>query len=201
MKFEAINKKFNELVAGYMANGYYFNAGTMGGSQGEIAHVDLTNGKEIIRVVMDYFSDEINGYMVDGIELIVGRSTDKALPNRNRSYDTIWNNRLEVLHTERYYEIGRRANEEDWYGTKEECVAKWEKAAERWRACRVETEKKFPEEAKKAALSFVKKQPKCKGTKLDDITSVVKRCEQSRFNGEWIIQYKVTAKGRTYIMK
>lgn len=50
MKFIDINREFTAAANSYMAQGYYINAGTMGGSQGEVAHIDLTNGTEIIRV-------------------------------------------------------------------------------------------------------------------------------------------------------
>ena len=48
MKFIDINREFTAAANSYMAQGYYINAGTMGGSQGEVAHIDLTNGTEII---------------------------------------------------------------------------------------------------------------------------------------------------------
>ena len=44
MKFIDINREFTAAASSYMAQGYYINAGTMGGSQGEVAHIDLTNG-------------------------------------------------------------------------------------------------------------------------------------------------------------
>ena len=49
MKFIDINREFTAAANSYMAQGYYINAGTMGGSQGEVAHIDLTNGTENIR--------------------------------------------------------------------------------------------------------------------------------------------------------
>lgn len=38
MKFIDINREFTAAANSYMAQGYYINAGTMGGSQGEVAH-------------------------------------------------------------------------------------------------------------------------------------------------------------------
>lgn len=46
MKFIDINREFTAAASSYMAQGYCINAGTMGGSQGEVAHVDLTNGTD-----------------------------------------------------------------------------------------------------------------------------------------------------------
>lgn len=51
MKFIDINREFTAAASSYMAQGYYINAGTTG-SQGEVAHIDLTNGTEIIRVLL-----------------------------------------------------------------------------------------------------------------------------------------------------
>lgn len=36
MKFIDINREFTAAASSYMAQGYYINAGTMGGSQGEL---------------------------------------------------------------------------------------------------------------------------------------------------------------------
>lgn len=70
MKFIDINREFTAAASSYMAQGYYINAGTMGGSQGEIAAIDLTNGTEIIRVLLNTFNDY---HGTEGVELIVGR--------------------------------------------------------------------------------------------------------------------------------
>ena len=49
-----INRAFTEKVAELLGRGYQIYPGTMGGSQGEIAHVDLYRGDEIIRVLLDH---------------------------------------------------------------------------------------------------------------------------------------------------
>lgn len=41
MKYADINKRFSEIVTEYLNKGYTFNTATMGGSQGEVAKVDL----------------------------------------------------------------------------------------------------------------------------------------------------------------
>ena len=56
MKFIDINREFTAAASSYMAQGYYINAGTMGGSQGEVAHIDRTNGTEIIRELLPTFT-------------------------------------------------------------------------------------------------------------------------------------------------
>lgn len=78
MKFIDINREFTAAANSYMAQGYYINAGTMGGSQGEVAHIDLTNGTEIIRVLLTTFNNYLG---TEGVELIVGRVKDDIKPN------------------------------------------------------------------------------------------------------------------------
>lgn len=102
MKYADINKRYTEIVTEYVSKGYAINTISMGGSQGETAKVDLTDGTEIIRVLVATFSDwKAN---VEGVEIITGRVVDKSIkPHNNSGWDTIWNNQLEVIATERYY--------------------------------------------------------------------------------------------------
>ena len=125
MKFEQINRRFTEKVAEMLSQGYIMNATTMVGSQGEIAKVDLTDGKKIIRVMLSTENDwERIGdrfYTFDKVILTVGTNTDKVrIHGSDRFCDTIWNQHLADIVTEEFYQIGRRGN---WYGTKEEAVA------------------------------------------------------------------------------
>lgn len=53
MKRTELDVIFTNKVNEYLARGYVFNTNTMSGSQGEIAHVDLRKGDEILRIVMD----------------------------------------------------------------------------------------------------------------------------------------------------
>ena len=57
MKYIDINRKFTETVSSYIAQGYIINTASMSGSQGEIAHIDLTDGKQIVRVLLDSFTE------------------------------------------------------------------------------------------------------------------------------------------------
>lgn len=119
MKYADINKRYTEIVAEYIGKGYAINTISMSGSQGETAKVDLTNGTEIVRVMVDTFSDWRAN--VEGVEIVIGRVTDKFVkPHNNSGWDTIWNNKLEVITTERYYRIGRDSNH---YGTQAEAEA------------------------------------------------------------------------------
>lgn len=130
MKYTEINKKFTTLVAGYLAKGYMINTATMPGSQGERAKVDLTNGTEVIRIVLESFTtyDDIH---LRGWKIVVGRAgeQDCITPNSPEDACTLWNGHLEVLYEECFYQIGRRGNN---FGTKEEAEVAAQKSIERW---------------------------------------------------------------------
>ena len=121
MKYDAINKRYSEIVAEWLGKGYVINTMTMGGSQGEIAKVDLTDGKEIIRIMCNNFHAYSPSYL-DGISIIVGRAQDEIKPHRDGGHDTIWNSRLEFLNVEQFFKIGENRNG-GWYGTREEAQA------------------------------------------------------------------------------
>ena len=70
-----INRAFTEKLTELLGRGYQIHPGTMGGSQGEIAHVDLYRGDEIIRVLLDHSAGR--GEKPDGVRLVVGRNTDR----------------------------------------------------------------------------------------------------------------------------
>lgn len=76
MKFIDINREITAAASSYMAQGYYINAGTMGGSQGEVAHIDLTNGTEIIRVLLTTFNNYLG---TEGVYICEACGTDEAL--------------------------------------------------------------------------------------------------------------------------
>lgn len=133
MKYIEINKRFTEITTEYMSKGYILNTATMNGSQGETAKVDLTNGTEIIRILIDEFHSWGEGHN-GGVEIIVGKVTEERVkPNSSRSYDTIWNNRLEVIHSEKYYSIYTNCEYETVYGTEEEAKAIQAKKHDRWK--------------------------------------------------------------------
>ena len=95
MKFRQIEAIYTEKVAEYIAKGYTVNASTMSGHQGEIAKIDLRKGDEIIRVMLDTERCSFHSAVV----IIVGRNTDDRIAKSTElhSYDTIWNNLLEII--------------------------------------------------------------------------------------------------------
>ena len=129
MKHIDIDKRFTEIVAEYLAKGYTVNTAAMNGSQGEIAKVDLTNGVEIIRVYVDSFRD----YKIhtEGIEIVIGRSTEGIKPHEYTGWDIIWHNALEILSRERFCMIGQTRYYK-YYGTEEEAKAAQRKRHDRY---------------------------------------------------------------------
>jgi len=203
MKFETINRRFTEIVTEWMSNGYTINTATMGGSQGEIGKIDLTDGKEVIRVLLDSFHKpctriEDRFYGFEGLELIVGRVTDPIQPNSEDTWNHIWNNRLEVISSEEFYQIGRgNRSGGKWYGTKAEAMAQQDKNSDRRAARRIEETREFPEAVKEIVLPFIRRQPRSKSVKLSEITKVTKTVRYTGF-GEIIVKYSAEARGQSY---
>lgn len=94
-----INRDFTATVKQYLDKGYTFRISGMGGSQGEVAKVDLTNGAEVIRVLLDRECER----SIDSLSLIVGRVTD----NISERHTLIWNSHLEVISKRRFFVVDR----------------------------------------------------------------------------------------------
>lgn len=69
MKFADINRQFTEIAESYLDHGYHINTATMGPSSGEVAHLDLTNGSVVIRIVLQSFFKDDDFYN-EGYELM-----------------------------------------------------------------------------------------------------------------------------------
>ena len=139
MKFIDINRKFTAAVSSYMAQGYYINAASMSGSQGEIAHIDLTDGKQIVRVLLDSFTEWEDYNQLEGLKLVVGIAADNVKHNDNQRRDVIWNNRLEVISCEKFYEVSSNCDDSVFYG----------------RDCRIK--KHLPEKASPLVKEYVRR--------------------------------------------
>ena len=178
-----IDRLFTEKVAEYLSKGYWLNPDTMGGSQGEIAKVDLNNGQEIIRVLLDRKTTFMDGTQVS---LKVGRNTDKLYGS---TFDTIWHEHLEILEERTFCEVAR-----NFYVTPDEYPAIREKRFARY-AQRQPTPVDLGEKAKEIVLPFVRRQSKCKRAKLSDIENVRKSVNRG---GKTV--YTAQVKGRTFLI-
>lgn len=196
-----IENVYTDTIKDYLNRGYRIYYSTMGGSQGEIAKIDLTNDKEVIRILLkskleNYREHPIHKYMtLDYLTIIVGRNTDKL--SGNSFSDIIWNEHLELISEIRFYKIGRRNN--SFFGTKQEAIDAMCKYYERlkfksfdWAEERVELNS---DETKRIVLPFVKRQYKCKSATVKDIEKIEKVIPK---NGK--VYYMVQVKGKRYKM-
>lgn len=131
MKYAEINKKFTEAIAGYITEGYTFNTATMGGSQGERARVDLTNGTEIVTIYLTQFAEWGDGCSLKGWELVVAHPNeqDELIPNDRSDCRILWLSHVETISVERFYQLG---HDDDWFMTREEAIIAVKKSYERF---------------------------------------------------------------------
>ncbi len=122
MTYADINKMFTAEVSKYLALGYHFNTSTMNASEGELGKVDLTDGKEVVRVLLRTFSKD---WDKRGVELIVGRVAEKeeVRPDVAYSRNSIWNGRLEQISNQRFYEVNGYGDPDKFYGTEADAEA------------------------------------------------------------------------------
>lgn len=188
-----INRAFTEKVTELLGRGYQIYPGTMGGSQGEIAHVDLYKGDEIIRVLLDHSVG--HGEKPDGVRLIVGRNADRICMNCfDKLGNTIWNNHLGILSEIEFCQIG-----ENYYTDAETGKTIQEKRDARRRARREIARRDLPDAFKCAALKYVQRQPRMKSCKLSDVTRVT-RINRSRWGKVTpaLYGYEIEARGKTF---
>jgi len=207
MKFETINRKFTEVVSEWIGKGYTINTATMSGHQGEIAKIDLTDGKDLIRILLGPESahehtgegKETRFYDFDLVALTVGKATGRFFPNSDNTYgDTIWNDSLEELYREEFYQIGyRNGRYSKWYGTKEEAVAQQDKRWDRYRNRWEPEGRPLNEAAKEIVLPFIRRQPRCKSVRLSEIERVTKHHIESR-TGKRYVKYTIKARGQVF---
>ena len=122
MKKQDIRNAYTQKVTELLNQGYTIFPDTMNGSQGEIAHIDLTNGSEIIRVLLERglcWSHISDGFHGDVITLTIGRAAADTWVG-DRWDGTIWNNRLEPSFQIKWAEVN--GNREGWYTSLDEAA-------------------------------------------------------------------------------
>lgn len=187
MKFKEINRRYTEKVAEYLAKGYTINAGTMNGSQGELAHIDLTDGEKVVRILLERTSG-YGDWWYEGYRLVVGIATDNVEINVDNSWATIWNNRLDIVEEEIFYKASMNSCS-DWYVTAEESKANYEKTMARYKNRDSENkDTDLGEAGAKIVLPFVRKQYRCGRAKVADI-KVIKKF-RPEYGTRWYVKYK-----------
>ena len=202
MKFESINKRYTEKVAEYLAQGYVINTATMSGHQGEISKIDLTNGTEIIRVMLQTVTLRAteNGsyYHFDTVVLTVGvaQAENRCTPNSSDAWETIWNEKLDILYTETFYEIGR-GRYEKWYGTREEAMAQQDKQNKRYEARRISDREDITDkpEVRKTVIKAVRRVKGMKSASASEIKMITRR------HSEKGIRYEVIIRNKTVVLR
>ena len=197
MKKTTVERMYTAKVAELLNQGWHIHTSTMPGHQGEVAHIDLTDGSEIRRALLcremtwgrsgaDFYGHKII--------ITVGKNTDRIWPGWN---STLWNNRVEVCSQIELAEIQEpdRYHPEGWYTDMATAQDIQRIRNERREARRIPTEKVLGTAFKSIALRWVRKQPRMKTTKLEDITKVARYTSRDGSTG-----FKIEAKGKTFTL-
>ena len=180
-----IRNLYTQKVVELLAQGYQIHPETMGGSQGEMAHIDLTNGSEILRVLIETRGSYSESYG-DILTIRVGRNTDDI----SGGWHTIWNDHLETLS-----EIKLARISENFYTTLEEGKRMAEVRYSRWGKRGRSPRWEVGDAYKSVALSWLRRQPRMKTCKLEDITRMYRR---TRSDGA--VCFEIEARGKTYYL-
>ena len=170
MTIKDINKLFTDKMMEYINDGYIVNTNTMGGTQGEQAMVDLTNGEYIIRLYIDIKSESLINHLHIIAERVKMRKKFKC------GWDnTIWNGHNEVIFDKSFIEIdyGRYYVDEESDEYKEIKTKRKQRYESDFRNTRNIVYFENPK-AKEIALKLIKKNPRTKTTKVKDISFVGK---------------------------
>ncbi|MBR2789036.1 MAG: hypothetical protein IKD70_00235 [Eggerthellaceae bacterium] len=197
MKKTTVERMYTAKVAELLNQGWHVHTSTMPGHQGEIAHIDLTDGSEIRRVVLQrgmVWGDRPTGFNGHIISIVVGRNTDRVWPGWD---STIWNSHMEVLSEIQVAEIHEptRRHPEGWYTDMEtaldiECIRR-----ARYKAKHMKSTKEQGTAFKSIALRWLRKQPRMKTAKLEDITKMTRYTTSDKRVG-----FKIEAKGKTFYL-
>ena len=201
-----IDKIFTDTIKIYLDDGFYIYSNTMGGHQGEIAKVDLFDGKNFRRVLMnsgsEYTTTDNNRRIdLEYISIIVGINTDKLY---GTAHEIVWNEHLEILSVRKYYRIGETWNG-NCFGSKEEAIIAKLKHYKRLSinpdALPYDKTIIFSDKAKKIVLSYMQRQKKCSSITLKQIDKVYKRISINRKTGKEKVYWCIEAKGQLYQIK
>lgn len=187
-----INQAFTDKVTELLAQGYQINPATMGGSQGEIAHIDLRRGTEVLRVLLE--SKSGFGRDSDYLWLAVGRCTEELRRVSFESHSTIWNERLEIL-----FEIKFARITPSFFTDMETGRHITEKRFDRWKNRKASNRLQLGDAYKVPALKYIRRQPRMKTCRLDEIESVTRmnRTEWGKTLPD-LYGYEIKARGKTF---
>lgn len=112
MKFADINKKFSEAVAKTLANGFQICCNTMGGSQGEIAHVNFIDPEgDHYTLTLENRSNlwDDEKILLEQFVIIWAKSKELKGDFNGRTDVTFWRGGkyVEVIGEQCFYQVGR----------------------------------------------------------------------------------------------
>ena len=180
-----IRSIYTQKVTELLAQGYQIHPETMSGSQGEMAHIDLTNGSEILRVLIETHGGYGDSYG-DLLTIRVGRCTEPITSH----WHIIWNNKLETLS-----EIKLAKISETFYTTPEEGMQMAELRWKRWCDRKCNDRKELGDAYKSVALRWLRRQPRMKTCRLEDIDRMIRR---TRSDGTAC--FEIEAKGKNFYL-
>lgn len=179
MKMKDIKAAATKIVSTYIGWGYTLSE-TMSGHQGELLKVDLTNGTEIIRVLIDdrrHYFDMLDEVAIEIRRYVFGKDIRNEKSN-------VWSNQGELIAESIYYKLARYSDG-DWYTDNKDEADSVQAIKEERREIRFSSSKSdvYTDDKRKAlVLGYVRKQPRCKSKKASDIESVVKYGNTYRIN-------------------
>ena len=202
MKKQEIRNLYTQKAAELLAAGYTIFPDTMRGSQGEIAHIDFTNGDEILRLLLYTdcrYSRDDSGYCGDTLVLTLGKASADTRVYENWD-GSLWNTRLEPRFQIEWATIGDPYYGKDWYTTLEEGV-RIQKIERARRDSRTNAENGYStreplgEKYKAVALKWLRRQPRMKTCHLEDIEKMERVITASGKRS-----YEIKAKGKTFTL-
>ncbi len=196
MKKQDIRNVYTQKVTELLNQGYTIFPDTMSGHQGEIAHIDLTDGKDIYRVLLNRdhrWERGEGGYMGDTITLTIGKAGANTWVGENWD-GTVWNNRLEPCFQIEWADVNNRRNH--WYTTIEEGRRCQRLQYNRYRARNAGMREEVSDALKSAALKWIRKQPRMKTCRLEDIETMIRI-----WDDEGKRHYEIVAKGKRYTIR
>lgn len=112
MKFADINKKFSEAVAKNLANGFQICCNTMGGSQGEIAHVNFIDPKGdhyTLTLEKTFSHRDEEKIFLEQLIITWAKSNELKGDFNGRTDVTFWRSGkyVEVINEQRFYQVGQ----------------------------------------------------------------------------------------------
>lgn len=187
-----INRVFTEKVSELLAQGFQINPATMGGSQGEIAHIDLRRGTEVLRVLLE--SRLGFGNNPDHLWLAVGRCKEEIGRASFNSHSTIWNAYLEIL-----FEIKFACITPDFFTDMKTGRRITKKRFDRLESKLTSNRRQMGDAYKVPALKYIRRQPHMKTCRLDEIESVT-RINRTKWSETLpdLYGYEIKARGKTF---